>query len=73
MSKPSASQIEYLLSTVRKQTGQQPVTNYAELQVGDRVRQGDVHFVDSDARAIPFAYWGKPVAKERTIFRPKSA
>ena len=70
MSNPTASQIEYSLTIVRKQKAAAPATNYRELQPGDRVRQGDGHFVDGIARQIPFTYYGRPVVKERTIYRP---
>ena len=69
MSNPTASQIEYSLAIARKQKAAAPATNYLELQPGDRVQQGDIHFVGGVARQIPFTYYGRLVVKERTIYR----
>ena len=71
MSKPTATQIQRSLEQIRKHTQPPAVIDYRELEVGDRVRQGDVHFVDAVARAIPQSFWGRQVVKERTIYRPK--
>lgn len=54
-----------------RKTGSDSFVQWRELEVGDKVRKGDVgRWPDGDEIEVPSVFWGKEITKPGIYFRP---